>query len=72
MRVYGASPLYNYVELVFRSKRLELLMISIIKETPRTSKSTARTFNRHAATKSRRPKRSSGGPSDSPNTCILS
>ena len=28
MRVYGSSPLYNYVELVFRSKRL--FVISII------------------------------------------
>lgn len=27
MRVYGASPLYNYVELVFRSKRLFILSI---------------------------------------------
>lgn len=27
MRVYGSSPLYNYVELVFRSKRLFLVSI---------------------------------------------
>jgi len=27
MRVYGASPLYNYVELVFRSKRLFIISI---------------------------------------------
>src|SRR2546430_1803619 len=27
MRVYGASPLYNYVELVFRSKRLFILSV---------------------------------------------
>lgn len=29
MRVYGASPLYNYVELVFRSKRLFILSIVV-------------------------------------------
>jgi hypothetical protein len=27
MRVYGASPLYNYVELVFRSKRLFIVSV---------------------------------------------
>lgn len=27
MRVYGASPLYNYVELIFRSKRLFIICI---------------------------------------------
>lgn len=27
MRVYGASPLYNYVELIFRSKRLFIVSI---------------------------------------------
>ena len=29
MRVYGSSPLYNYVELVFRSKRLFIASVLV-------------------------------------------
>ena len=35
MRVYGSSPLFNYVELIFRSKRL--FIVSIILATLATS-----------------------------------
>jgi len=27
MRVYGSAPLYNYIELIFRSKRLFIISI---------------------------------------------